>query len=293
VAKEDAKIEFTGDTLVSTGSTSTSSTATVKMAAAVTEDADGSLGSQLGGKQVKFSLYASNDTTLTTPKGTCTATLTASSPYDGKATGTCSISLVGADNWIVKTELVSNSYYTAPTENTATTVVLAGTGFTTGGGWITEPTLRTRSNFGFTAKYLKSGGVQGNSIYIYRKTVDAATTINGLVVPKGEYNWIIKANVMDALTQTCPTGATVGCKATFTGKSNVTAVNRATGMAYGLGGNRQFQVDVTDNGEPGSKTGTGADTYALKVWDTSGTYYQLATPTAQKALEGGNVQVRP
>jgi hypothetical protein len=135
--------------------------------------------------------------------------------------------------------------------------------------------------------------VQGNNLYIYRKTLDTAQTINGVMVPKGDYNWIIKANVMDALAQKCPVGSTVGCTATFTGKSNVTAVNRATGVAYSLGGNRQFQVDVTDNGEPGSKTAPAADTYALRVWDSNGTYYQLGSATAQKALEGGNIQVRP
>jgi hypothetical protein len=293
VVQEDARIEYTGDTLVSTGSTATSSTKSVRLAAAVTEELDGSLGSKLGSQYVKFSVYSSNNTTMVTPNYTCTTLpLTPSSPYDGRATGSCNLTL-GADNWIVKIELVTNLYYTAPMETAAATVVLAGTGFTTGGGWFTEPSLGTRSNFGFTAKYLKNGGVQGNSLYIYRKTLATSTTINGSVLPKGEYNWIIKANVMDALTQWCPSGTTVGCTATFTGKSNVTAVNRATGVAYSLGGNRQFQVDVTDNGEPGSKSAPVADTYALKVWETSGTYYQVAAPAAQRALEGGNIQVRP
>ena len=84
------------------------------------------------------------------------------------------------------------------------------------------------------------------------------------------------------------------CKATFTGKSNITAVNRATGVAFSLGGNYQFQVDVTDNSEPGSSPGAGPDSYAIRVWDTStGTYYQLGTPTAQLPIDGGNIQVRP
>ena len=73
----------------------------------------------------------------------------------------------------------------------------------------------------------------------------------------------------------------------------MTAVNRATGAAYSLGGNRQFQVDVTDNGEPGAKVAVLPDTYAIRVWETSGTYYQLGSATSQKALEGGNIQVRP
>jgi len=70
-------------------------------------------------------------------------------------------------------------------------------------------------------------------------------------------------------------------------------VNRATGLGYGLGGKRQFQVDVTDNGEPGASSSATPDTYAIKVWDTTGTYYQFGSPTAQLALNGGNIQVRP
>ena len=70
-------------------------------------------------------------------------------------------------------------------------------------------------------------------------------------------------------------------------------MNRSTGSAYNLGGNQQFQVDVTDNGEPGSSNTPAPDTYALRVWSSSGTYYQLGAPTAQLKIAGGNIQVRP
>jgi hypothetical protein len=98
---------------------------------------------------------------------------------------------------------------------------------------------------------------------------------------------------MTALTQSCNSATPKVCKATFTGKSNITAVNRTTGVAYSLGGNRSFQVDVTDASEPGSSPGAGPDAYAIRVWDSSGTYYQFGTPAAQIPLSGGNIQVRP
>ena len=160
---------------------------------------------------------------------------------------------------------------------------------------INEPNLGSRSNLGFTVKYLKNGSVQGNSLYIYRKTVGTSEVVNpaGGYLPAGAYNWIVKSNVMDQLTQSCTLTTPKICSATFTGKSNITAVNRVTGVAYSLGGNRQFQVDVTDKGEPGSSSATTPDTYAIRVWDLSGTYYQLGTTTAQVALNGGNLQVRP
>jgi hypothetical protein len=50
---------------------------------------------------------------------------------------------------VVKVEMLDSGYYAANVDNGALTVVLAGTGFTTGGGWLTEPQLQTRSNFGF------------------------------------------------------------------------------------------------------------------------------------------------
>ena len=51
-------------------------------------------------------------------------------------------------------------------------------------------------------------------------------------------------------------------------------------MAYSLGGNYKFQVDVTDNSEPGSSPGAGPDTYAIRVWDTR------AEPTTSSDSDG-------
>ncbi len=140
-------------------------------------------------------------------------------------------------------------------------------------------------------KYLKNGNIQGNSLYIYRVALAAGNPHN---LPAGEYNWIIKSNAMSGLTQSCTATTPRICKATFSGKNNITAVNRATGVATSLGGNYQFQVDVTDSSEPGSSPGAGPDTYAIKVWNSSTpTYYQLGTPSAQQRIDGGNIQVRP
>jgi hypothetical protein len=99
---------------------------------------------------------------------------------------------------------------------------------------------------------------------------------------------------MDALSQKVPLGNDRRLHGELHGQratSPRSTVPRA--LPYSLGGNRQFQVDVTDNGEPGSKGGSGAGHVRTKVWETSGTYYQVAVPPAQRALEGGNIQVRP
>jgi hypothetical protein len=86
VAKENVALTYTGDSLVSTGSTSTSSTTTVKMAASVVEQADGNLGSQLGATKIKFTLYKANDTSMLSSPLTCTATVVVPATYNGTGT---------------------------------------------------------------------------------------------------------------------------------------------------------------------------------------------------------------
>jgi hypothetical protein len=101
---------------------------------------------------------------------------------------------------------------------------------------------------------------------------------------------------MGALTQNCTTTTPKVCTASFSGKNNITAVNRTTGVAYSLGGNYNFQVDVTDASEPGSSPGAGPDKYTIRVWDnTTGTYYQFpnVAPATQTPIAGGNIQVKP
>jgi hypothetical protein len=86
----------------------------------------------------------------------------------------------------------------------------------------------------------------------------------------------------------------------FTGKANITAIDRLTGLAYSLGGNYQYQVDITDKGEPGSGV-TNPDTYAIRVFTTTGNVIVVGTytpsngsfvNTAQVNIMGGNIQVK-
>ena len=157
---EDVALVYTGDLLVSTGSTSVSSSKTVQLSAGVSEASDGSLGSQLGTASVVFTVKDINGAT----KATCTSKVSVPGTYTGTGTAGCSV-VLGEGNYTVTMALQTpNGYYTGSFETAAVTVVLSGTGFTTGGGWLREPTLQTRSNLGFPVKFLKNGGVQGNSL---------------------------------------------------------------------------------------------------------------------------------
>jgi len=270
--------------------------------------ADTSLGNKLSTTQLRFTVYGFGGGQVGTP---CTQSVVAgANAGTGNTAATpCAFSLSAGDPYTIKIELLQNGYYVAGDEDAAVTVSLPGTGFTTGGGWLNEPNLGTRSNFGFNVKRQKNGSVQGNSLYIYRKTV-AANTVplsNGGYLPAGDYNWQIKSNSWSgggmSLNAGCNTTTNpfTNCIGTFSGKANIQAMSRTTGAVYSLGGNYNYRVDVTDNGEPGSKAAAIADTYGIKVWsDTGGTYYQLyngTPPTSsqfpQLSLNGGNIQVRP
>ena len=286
VTAEDAKLSYTGDALTSTGS---SGTADVRVGALVAEAADGAIGGKLGTTDVRFDAYRSADTTMTSPARSCTAAIT--NTVSGTGEAACTLTGLAADTYTLALRMPPNPFYVAPREVSVVAVIVPGAGKTNGGGRLTEPQFGTTSNFGFTAKVLKNGKPQGSSVYIYRRTVQVGSVPNpaGGFLPAGEYNWIVKSNAISSLVSSCPTTTT--CTAAFTGKANVTAVHRASNVAYSLGGNYTFQIDVTDGGEP-AKTGAPPDAYAIKVSNARGTYYQLGSPTQKVQIAAGNIQVK-
>jgi hypothetical protein len=310
VTKEDASLEYSGDVFKNATNSTTMNLAAVIREAGVAggpAESPALIGNQLAGRQLNFKVYTF---TGSTPIQQCTATIT--STGSGTGTAGCTVTLsVSDDPYRVDVYLVDNNYYGAPIESQTLVVQINGTGFVTGGGWLNEPNLGSRSNFGFTVKRLKNGNLQGNSNYIYRKTVGAnEIPYSGGFLPAGSYNWQIKSNSWagGGLTQACTTVAPIKCTATFAGKANIKAVNRLTGVEYSLGGNYQYQVDTDDYSEPGSSPGAGPDRYAIRVWDPStGTYYQLGSPRTwnpaqlwntsdpgfgtRLQLSGGNIQI--
>ena len=59
-----------------------------------------------------------------------------------------------------------NQWYLADSADTILTFYEPSGQFVTGGGWVADP-AGSKGNFGFTAKYLKNGRVQGNLVYTY------------------------------------------------------------------------------------------------------------------------------
>jgi hypothetical protein len=301
IQKEDMTLAYTGLPFVNTAKAG--GTVVLSVGASVTEDA-----AELGDKswssiplQVQFQLLDGSANPISGKTCTATVAQTAGQVLTGTGGASCSPGTVGGGTYGVQVTLLTNGYYTSDVGDFTVTVADPGTGFITGGGWVVLPN-NDRGNFGFNAKFLKNGQIQGNSLFIYRTTANlAAMGVVGAPAGLRSYNYIVKANALDGL-RTCGVLNQIPCAAQLTGKSNIKAIDRQTGLAYNIdssviGNQQMFEIDAIDNGEPGSSPGIGPDIYALKVFTSSGPFLTVGTPaypgpTAMQ-ISGGNVQVRP
>jgi hypothetical protein len=268
IAKKAAVLGYTGSLFWSTGS-ATATTADVTFQALLTPSAGGTPNLALA--HIVFDYWASTNLSLT-PTGTCAPA--ASNPTSSSGIATCTLNLA-IDNYTVVARLLDNPYFTAPNADpVVVTVYQPSTDkFVTGGGWVTDPSgsaANPKGNFGFTARYKSGTTPSGQAVYVYRGA--------------DGYNYVIKSNSWQG------GGLSFGSNtASFSGKCNVTVIDRSTGLAVsGLGGGGYtYRVDVTDNGSPGS-----SDSYAISVYTAGGVlYHQSGTTSAQRVLGGGNIVV--
>jgi hypothetical protein len=181
--------------------------------------------------------------------------------------------------------IIVHGYYTHDNsaDNSVVTVSLpTNTGFITGGGYIIASnsagryaaTVGTKTNFGFNVKYNKqSNSLQGNLNIIIRhdnrivqikSTSFSSLTVSGLGtrVSPGIASFTAQATIFDITDPLHPTTIT-----------NVTV-----------------QVNMVDNGEPGSN-----DTIGITVNGRAGVLYFSSnwngSQTVEQKLAGGNLQV--
>jgi hypothetical protein len=193
------------------------------------------------------------------------------------ATASCQIANVNV-NVYDAIATIRGDYFTGGGEG-AVTIMDPTLGFTTGGGWF--PYGDAKVNFGFNAKILKSGQVQGSLLTIFKRA-------NG--------TYIVKSNSMGALAVTKVDGQTY-YSATLDGKATYAVPSTDPFLAPfcpGLSkcGGYTFRVYVEDQKEPG----TGYDRYWIEVKDPSGVRVEKVSMTAgaaanAKIISGGNIQV--
>ncbi|MFZ3168600.1 MAG: choice-of-anchor U domain-containing protein [Candidatus Methanoperedens sp.] len=255
ITREDTTITYTGDMIVPRTSGSINLRATL-------EEIDTDYGDLIKIK-VNFTIYKSSDLTYSNPIATVPSVVSVSVTSSGTGIGmaTATINNLPVDDYMVIARIVPNDYYKPITSTPTPLIVYEPTGqFTTGGGWILDPT-GSHGNFGFTAKYNKQGKVQGNSVYVYHQ--------NG-------FDYIVKSNAWIGL-------AIKGITSSFQGKASLQIYDPATGLLQpGSSGNFQFTVEAVDNEL--SKT---PDTYKITVLDKNGVVYHTATGQ----LQGGNIVI--
>jgi hypothetical protein len=304
VNQDDATIDYTGDQLVSTGSTS-NSTVTVTLRANISDinvtspGTDASPG-DIRNAKVKFivtlnglpvtisnpgwisvdSLIIPGDARIGMAKTNFSASLASASDaeYDVRV-------LVGFDG------TTTSGYYVAEEEKSVITVYKPTGDFITGGGYIVnampeglmKADVGSKTNFGFNVKLNKTGkNLQGNLNFVFRRKVGTAVK-----------TYQVKTNAMESLSVNA---SNVNRQtANFVSKCNITDItNPLTPVA--IGGNKFMYVNMIDNGEPGTKDsisfvlidGSGDPTILANIMYTS---HWEGNLTRMKKLGGGNLVV--
>jgi hypothetical protein len=283
INKENAVATYTGAMFASTAN-STSSTATVTLAAtiqditAVTGNANYDANA---GDIAKATLQFVIDGTPLPP--TPIGYVNSGDAMTGTATVNWTADIQQNDSKQFTVLILINGYYVGQ-DNVVITVSKPLNDFITGGGYLNVTNSAgikagdngTRNNFGFNVKYNKSGkNLQGNINTIVRR-------MEGGVM----HYYQVKGNVMTSLAVQ---PSTAGGTATFNGKASIQDITDPLNV-IAVDGNATLQVEMTDNGEPGS-----TDMIGITVWNKSGGLWFASNwngaRTTQKILGGGNIKV--
>jgi hypothetical protein len=300
IDKEDARIDYSGDQILGTAS-STAVTATVKLRANILDItallSDGAYDPAAGDIRNAKVKFVNRDNNSDISGWIPVSTLVAGDQKIGIVSFDYGVTLgsTETDREITIGIIVDNGYYyrNNTADNTVVTVYKPVGDFITGGGHVVpdrsvgtyKSDANSKTNFGFNVKYNKKGAsLQGNMNVIFRRT-----ETDGLL-----HTYQIKANSMQSLgvNATNPLRQT----AQFSSKANLTDVtNPASPIAKG--GNKMLYVNMIDNGDPGIK-----DSISFVLVDgtadpavLSNIIYSSEWATnknQQKLLRGGNLVVK-
>jgi hypothetical protein len=273
VNKETAETAYTGDMgVVTAGPTIT--TATVRLAAHLTQDPDGAPGDITLAK-VRFEIFKSSNMT-TTPDF-----VVGNVPVDSNGDAVAFLPGLGADTYVVFVKIEpANGYWTADPIGLGTINVAIGTNETqtNGGGWVPDAgSANGKANFGFSVKGA-NGSPKGTSIFIFRGT--------------DGFNYIVKSTSWTGgfLNFSTEPSTSILNRSSFKGKCVVQKIDRSTGAVVASFGNFTFTVDTRDGD---LLTPRSFDAYAITILDQNGVIWRrVGTNTALLPLGGGSVMVK-
>ena len=299
INKEDAWVDYTGDIMKATASSSTRS-ATVELRANIFDisvpgdAAYDAFPGDIRNAKVKFVNRESGVdisdwipvTTLLNPTDTKVGTVSYNHLVNLPTNADYIFLNVGV--------IVDNGYYIRNNQddNTVVTVYLPVGDFITGGGYIVPTqsigtmasTPGKKMNFGFNVKFNKTGkNLNGNMNIIFRRLES-----DGIV-----HSYQIKANAMLSLGVNATNQASQ--TAEYVSKTNLTDITNPL-STISMGGNKYLYVKMTDNGEPGLNDmisfvlvdGTADPTVPANIIFSSN---WVSFKTQQMKLAGGNIKV--
>jgi len=293
IAREDARVEYTGNNLVATGG-GTSGDASITLRATV-QDISASLdaGDDINPGDIRNARvrFLNNGVAITgtgtDPDGWMTPTLV--NPSDQK-TGVVLLNWTVdiGDNPVAEYTIgieVNNYYFrNDPSDNMLLTVYKPSGDFITGGGYIVNPDNTDgllaadpglKTNFGFNVKFKKKGErLSGNMNTIFRRTIDGQI-----------HNFQIKSTSITSLGVNTrnPEAKTAVFISDVTLRDLTDPLNGYSKEGLTL------QVTLTDRGNPGKN-----DAIAISVYDQSLLLFSsrwTGNSTAETQLGGGNLKV--
>jgi hypothetical protein len=272
VNKETAETTYTGDMgVVTAGPTIT--TATVRLAAHLTQDPDGAPGDITLAK-VRFEIFKSSNMTAI-PDITV-----GNVPVDANGDALTFLPGLAADTYVVQVKIEPvNGYWTGDTAlGTINVAIGSNDTQTNGGGWVPDAGSGTgKANFGFSVKNDK-GSPKGNSIFVFRGT--------------DGFNYIVKSTSWTGgfLNFSTEPSTSILTRSSFKGRCVVQKIDRITGAVVASFGNFTFTVDARDGD---LLTPRSNDAYAITILDNTGVIWRrVGTNTALLPLGGGNVMVK-
>jgi hypothetical protein len=252
----------------------TITTATVRLGAHLTQDADGAPG-DITLARVTFELFKSSNLS-NTPDLTVTNV-----PVDANGDALTFLSGVAEDTYVVKVKIdATNGYWTANPVGLGTINVAVGSNDqqTAGGGWVSDSeSVNGKGNFGFNVRF-KGNSLKGNSIYVFRGT--------------DGFTYVVKSNSWQGgfLNFSAEPGTSILNRTSFKGKCVVQKIDSSTGLIVASFGNYTFTVDGRDGD---LLTPRDSDAYAIAILDNNGVIWRrVGSNTALLPLGGGNVMVK-
>ncbi|HEX6626298.1 MAG TPA: HYR domain-containing protein, partial [Pyrinomonadaceae bacterium] len=278
VEKELTATAYTGDESILTAGPGVT-TATVRLAAHLTQEADGAPG-DITLARVRFYLFKSTNMS-STPDLIVPALASPGLTPDSNGDVLTTVNLA-ADTWMVKVKVdPANQYWKHSNVAIGVVNITVPTNEqrSNGGGWVPDAASADgKAHFGFTVSLGggKNPALKGNSTFFF----------HGL----DGFDYLVKGNSWQGgyLQFSAEPGVTplVYTRSNFKGRCNVQKIDPATGEVVQSWGNFTFEVFTKDGDLLTPKQ---PDAYSITIWDGNVVFHQVGSRTSLVTLGGGNI----